>query len=358
MSHRTSALLRIAASLAAAFALASPAQAQTPPTVRFGISNAGVGNPPRVGTGWLSVAQSRHVVEDELKADGIRVEWIFFRGQGPAVNEAMTNDQLDFTTLGDLPSIIGRSVGLKARVIMVASRGSNTYVAVPPHSTARSVADLKGKRIAFHKGTATQLAADRLLERNGLAEHDVKAVNLEPASARAAFQSGDLDAIVGTLELLQMQSRGEARVIYTSRESPTSTSAGHILVTDRFAQAQPQLTQRVVTALVRAAQYASDDAHRAEVVKLWASSGTASVADYESDLAGLPLSHRLSPRFDPFVVAIDKQSVEDAYRFKLIRRKFDVDAWIDERYVETAVKQLKLENFWPRFDARGRTASP
>lgn len=145
------------------------AAAQPPTTLRFGISNAGVGQPPRVATGWLSVAQSRRVVEEELKADGIRVEWIFFKGQGPAVNEALTNDQLDFTTLGDLPSIIGRSVGIQAHLVMAASRGANAYVVVKPQGGIRGIADLKGKRIGFHKGTATQLAVNRILEAHGRA---------------------------------------------------------------------------------------------------------------------------------------------------------------------------------------------
>jgi sulfonate transport system substrate-binding protein len=324
-----------------------------PTVIRFGVSNAGVGNPPRVATSWLSLAQHRRYLEEELKADGIKVEWIFFKGQGPAVNEALTNDQLDVSTLGDLPSIVGRSVGIKARLVMVTSRGTNTYVGVPPNSDVKGVRDLRGKRIAFHKGTATQLSANRILEQHGLNEKDVRIVNLEPAASLAAFQSGDLDALFYSYNLLPHADKGLAKIVYSTREYPQLTGAGHILVADRFAQQSPQLTQRIVTALVRAAHYASKPENRDEVLNLWASSGPVKVPQWEYDLNGRPLTEKLSPLFDPFVRSLNRRNVEDAYRYKLIRRKFDVDAWIDSRYVDTAVKQLGLQSFWPSLDAKG-----
>jgi sulfonate transport system substrate-binding protein len=331
-----------------------PSRAAAPDVIRFGVSTAGVGDPPRVAGGWLSVAQTRGFVESALKRDGIRVEWTFFKGQGPAVNEALSNDQLDLTTLGDLPSIIGRAVGIRTRLVMVTNARTDAYVAVRPGSTARSVTDLRGRRIAFHKGTATQLVANRIFEQNGLTERDFKIINLEPASTLAAFASGDIDGIIGSLSLVSMEQKGLARVIYDTRRNPGATSSGHILVRDAFAQAHPGLTQRVVTAFVQAAHWASLDANRAEVLRLWASAGSVSAETYEAQYRGVPLSHRLSPRFDPFVVANDRRAVADALRYKLIRRGFDVDGWIDQRFVERAVSDLGLQRFWPEFDPSGR----
>ena len=330
-----------------------PSRAAVPAVVRFGVSTAGIGDPPRVAGGWLSVAQTKGYVEEALKQDNIRVEWTFFKGQGPAVNEALSNNQLDFTTLGDLPSIIGRSVGIKTRLVLVTNARSSAYVAVRPGAAERSVKDLRGKRVAFHKGTATQLVANRIFEQNGLTERDFKVINLEPASTLAAFASGDIDGIFGSLNLVTMQDKGLARVIYDTRDNAKATSGGHILVREAFGDAHPALTQRVVTALVRAAHWASLDTNRAEVIRLWASAGSISAATYEAEYRGIPLAHRLSPRFDPFVVASDRQAVEDAYRYKLIRRKFDVDSWIDRRYADQAVKSLGLEGFWPSFDPAG-----
>ena len=48
-------------------------------------------------------------LEEEFKKDGVKVQWTFFKGAGPAVNEALVNKQLDFAWQGDLPSIVHRA---------------------------------------------------------------------------------------------------------------------------------------------------------------------------------------------------------------------------------------------------------
>ncbi|SMC19040.1 sulfonate transport system substrate-binding protein [Andreprevotia lacus DSM 23236] len=339
-----------------ALLLALPALATPQPAViRIGVSTAGVGNPPRVSTGWTSVAQVHHYVEDEFAKDGVKVEWIFFKGQGPAVNEAISNNQLDFTTLGDLPAIVGRSVGLDTRLVLVTGSRGNVFVAVRPDSGIKTIADLRGKRVAFNKGTATQLAAARILATVGLNERDIRVVNMEPATAKAAFLSGDVDALFTTLEGVKLQQEGKARIIYSSRDFPDASSQGFVLVNQRFAQQYPAATQRVVTALVRAADWASSDGNRDAVLKLWGSAGSIPEALYREEYNNIPFAQRLSPLFDPFIVARSRQSAADAYKYKLIRQPVDVDRWIDRRYLDAALKALKLEKRWPQFDAAGKS---
>ncbi|KAF0815157.1 putative aliphatic sulfonates-binding protein [Andreprevotia sp. IGB-42] len=328
--------------------------AAQPGVIRIGVSSAGVGNPPRSVGGWTSVAQVHHEVENEFAKDGIKVEWVFFKGQGPAVNEAISNNQLDFTTLGDLPATIGRSVGLDTRLVLVTGTRANIFVAVPPGSSIKTIADLRGKRIAFNKGTATQLAVNRILAGAGLNERDVKIVNMEPATAKAAFLGGDVDAVFATLDFVRLQNEGKARIIYTTRDLPAATSQGYVLVNQKFASAYPDASKRVVKALVRAARWASDDANRDEVFKLWGAAGAIPEPVYREEYKDIPLAQRLSPVFDPFIVARARQSAADAYKYKLIRKSVNVDAWIDRSYLDAALKDLKLEGYWPQFDANGK----
>ncbi|WP_051710933.1 aliphatic sulfonate ABC transporter substrate-binding protein [Andreprevotia chitinilytica] len=338
-------------------ALAAAPQTQatpTPPIIRIGVSTAGVGNPPRTPGGWSAVAQEHRYVEDEFAKEGVKVEWIFFKAQGPAVNEALSNNQLDFTTLGDLPSIIGRSVGLDTRIVLVAGRRGNAYIAVRPDSGIKTVADLRGKRLALNKGTASQLAANRIFATFGLAEKDVRIINMDPATAKAALLSGDVDAFINSFDLLRLQEEGKVRVIYNTKDFPIATYQAHLLVNQKFAQAYPEATTRVVKAMVRAAHWSSEPQNRDAVFKMWGDAGGIREVDYRKEYEGIPFAERLSPQIDPFIIAIDKQSVADAYKFKLIRKPFDVDAWIDRRYLDAALKELKLENYWPRFDAQGK----
>jgi sulfonate transport system substrate-binding protein len=61
-----------------------------------------------------------------------------------------------------------------------------------------------------------------------------------------------------------------------------------------------------------------------------------------------------SPLFDEYVTARYKVATADAKRFGLIRNTVDVDAWIDRSFLDAALKELKLEHYWPEFDASGK----
>ena len=60
----------------------------------------------------------------------------------------------------------------------------------------RSVADLKGRKVALNKGSNVHYLLVKALEKAGLRYTDVQAVFLPPADARAAFERGSVDAWV------------------------------------------------------------------------------------------------------------------------------------------------------------------
>ncbi len=63
--------------------------ADEPVTIRFGFANVGVDNRPFSGGSPIATAQAEHYVENELKdLPNVKVEYSFFKGAGPAVNEA------------------------------------------------------------------------------------------------------------------------------------------------------------------------------------------------------------------------------------------------------------------------------
>src|ERR1019366_3351178 len=82
--------------------LAALAQAQNVSSIRIGVATGGVGNPPRTGSSALGIANAQGLLEKEFEKDGIKIDWIFFKGAGPAVNEALGNKQLDLAWQGDL----------------------------------------------------------------------------------------------------------------------------------------------------------------------------------------------------------------------------------------------------------------
>ena len=59
------------------------------------------------GGGITDVLQQQQLLEKAFAADGISIQWNYFKGAGPVINEAFANGQVDFAYLGDLAAIIG-----------------------------------------------------------------------------------------------------------------------------------------------------------------------------------------------------------------------------------------------------------
>ena len=249
-------------SLAAALALvaaATTAFAQAPSVIRIGVATGGVGTPPRTGSSTVGLVNAQGLLEKEFAKDNIKVEWIFFKGAGPAVNEALVNRQLDFAWQGDLPSIVHRAGGVKTRIIAGSGVRNGLYLGVPPDSSIAKIEDLRGKRVAVFKGTNLHLAAVRALAAHGLKESDLKLINLDTAAAQAALTTKDIDAAFGYVEQFVLRDKGAAKVVWSAaQDSYRFTRQTVLLVVDDFATRQPEIVQRVVDTVVKTARVYSD----------------------------------------------------------------------------------------------------
>jgi len=344
---------RIAAALLLVATITAATAQTNPSTIRIGVATGGVGTPPRTGSSSIGIANAEGLLEKEFEKDGIKVEWIFFKGAGPAVNEALVNHQLDFAWQGDLPSIVHRAGGVKTKIVVASGVRNGLYLGVPPDSKITKLEDLKGKRVAVFKGTNLHLAAVRALAAKGIKESDLKLINLDTAGAQAALTTKDIDAAFGYVELFQLRDKGAAKVVWSAaQDSYRYTRQTALLVPDEYAQKYPQIVQRVVTTVVKAARTYSDEQQRGELFALW---GKAEMPEkyWREDFVGQPLRVRLSPLLDPFLVARYKDAANEAFNLKLTRSKPEIDSWFDRRFLNTALKELKLEGYWPEYDASG-----
>ena len=69
-------------------------------------------------------------------------------------------------------------------------------ILVPKDSPIKSVADLKGKKVALNKGSNVHYLLVKALEKAGVKYTEIEPVFLAPADARAAFERGAVDAWV------------------------------------------------------------------------------------------------------------------------------------------------------------------
>ncbi len=352
----TAALAGAALALAAAIV---PSAAADPVTIRIGYPGVGADNRPFASGDIVAVAHAGHYLDEEFAHDpNVKIEWTFFRGAGPALNESLAAGQLDFAAgLGDLPAIVGRANGLQTHYLLTDKVRDTIYLAVRPSSGIHRIEDLAGHRLSEFKGTNLQLAVDQVLAAHGLSERNVRFINLDTGGALAALNGGSIDGTFGSIELLGLRDRGIVELPYnTKAESSAFGRNSAIYVTDAFEKAHPALVQRVVDAFVRAARFGADESNRNAVFALWAKSGFPEKA-FAEDFADERLAHRLTPLIDPYVVTRYRTLAARVHQYGLIRRDIDVDSWFEPKYLDAALKDQHLEQFWPQLDATGQKTS-
>jgi sulfonate transport system substrate-binding protein len=344
--------------LGLAFFTARPANADAPSVIRIVFPGVGVGNRPVTGGSSASTMHLKGMLEEEFRKDGIQVTWSFLRGAGPATNELYANGLADFSLLGDLPSIIGRSGGLKTRVLAATAIRGNTYIFVPTGSSIQSVAELRGKKVAIFKGTNIQLSAAKVLEKFGLKESDIRAINMDSATARAAMATGDVDAAFGWTDYLSLRDQGLARLLYsTDATDPLAFRHCSFIGSEDFINKYPEHTKRVVKTLVLAAKWLSDqDANPAPVFQLWSRSGVP-FANYKEDQGSNSLKVLSSPLLDEYLVSQYNTNIQEAKRFGLIRKTFTFEEWAEPRFLNEVLRELNLEQYWVQYGKDGKPKS-
>ena len=222
---------------AAALAGCSPAPTKDGP-VRIGYQRAGV----------LLLAKARGQLPAALQGAAPGVEWVEF-GAGPPLMEAMAAGSIDFGAVGDAPPIFAQAA--KAPIVYVAIQpitGAGSALLVPPGSTARTVADLKGKRVAFTKATSAHLFIYYALKQAGLTLADVQATYLSPGDAAGAFGSGAIDAWATWDPYYALAVRDQqARVLLTGETLPQTNS--FYIASRRFAEQRPAALKALLDAL-------------------------------------------------------------------------------------------------------------
>ncbi len=190
-----------------------------------------------------------------LGATGIKAEWVEF-ASGPPLLEALAAGAVDFGATGDTPPIFAQAAG--SDLVYVGAQptsGASEAILVPAGSPIRTVAELRGKRVAFTRGSSAQAAVLLNLEAVGLRISDIQPVLLQPPDAAAAFRSGAVDAwAIWDPFFAVAQLDPTTRVLITDETAAASNA--FFLAGRRFAERQPQTVLAVLAAINAAADWA------------------------------------------------------------------------------------------------------
>lgn len=212
-------------------------------------------------TGVLVITRQQAVLEKKFATRQIGIKWIEFTS-GPPLLEAMSAGSVDLGAVGDTPPIFAQAAN--ANIVYVAgSRITNGQgILVPANSGIRTIADLKGKRIGFTKGSSAHNVVISTLEKAGLTYADITPVYLTPPDAVPAFASGSIEAwAVWDPYFAIGEKRQNGRILVNAHEVAKTNS--FYLANRDFANNHVRETRDVIDGLAEAARWA--ESNRAEV---------------------------------------------------------------------------------------------
>ncbi|BBI36619.1 sulfonate ABC transporter substrate-binding protein [Cohnella abietis] len=144
----------------------------------------------------VNILKERGTLEAKLAEINYKVEWTQFPG-GPQLLEAINVGSIDFGNVGEAPPIFAQAAGTPLIYLGHSPASPKAEsILVPENSSIKTGADLKGKKVALNKGSNVHYLLVKYLEKEGLKYTDIEVVFLPPADARAAFESGSVDAWV------------------------------------------------------------------------------------------------------------------------------------------------------------------
>ncbi len=265
------------------------------------------------------IVRFKGVLEKRLTPLGVSVQWAQFPA-GPQLMEALNVGKVDMGSVGETPPIFAQAAG--ASLVYVAGRkpseGKGSALIVHDNSPIRSVADLKGKKVVFQKGSASHYLLLKALEEVGLKYSDIQPISMTPAEARDAFIQEKIDAwVTWDPHLALVQQKVNARVLRDANK--IATQGGFYMASRNFAIENPELVRVIIEEIDQLGQWA--EANTKDVAQLLA-------PELKLDLPILEVvSARKTYRLRPITPQImeEQQRIADLfYQEKVIPKKIDI----------------------------------
>lgn len=219
---------------------------EAPKTVNIGYQKANI----------FALLKYRGTLDSDFSKQGITVRWVEFPA-GPQMLEGLNVGSIDLAATGDAPPTFAQAA--KADLVYLAHSPANPQteaIVVPENSPIKTVADLKGKRVALNKGSDVNYLLVSALENAGLKYKDVTPIYLPPSDARAAFQRGAVDAwVIWDPYLAEVETHEKARLVKNAEGLVPHYT--FYLASRKFADTYPQTAEKVVDELKQLSDWAN-----------------------------------------------------------------------------------------------------
>ncbi|WP_439816299.1 aliphatic sulfonate ABC transporter substrate-binding protein [Zavarzinia sp. CC-PAN008] len=277
------------------------------------------------------------VLQPVLEAAGLHkdldytIEWSKFAAGAPEL-EALNAGAIDVGETGDIPFLFAYAAGTPVRSVGAIKHGPTQLVAISrPEVAAKSISDLKGRKIAVNRGGAGHIVALELLDRAGLTPSDVELVFLGPVDAKPAFASGTVDAWIvwPPYSTLAIEQDG-GKVFANLSDTGGGGTYNYLLAS--------------VDAINTKREFVADFKRRIFEARRWSLEHPDETAQIIADLTKLPveLAKRVRLEVTPTPVEIDDsivaalQSAADVFARHEVIKPLKVDAAFDRSFAVPA----------------------
>lgn len=202
----------------------------------------------------IYVAKELGYLDEELKKVDATYEWTDFKS-GPLVNEAVASGSEDIGFMADMPAILAKSSGQDIEIVANVAYGEKALaILVGTDSDIKNPSQLKGKKVAYVKGSYAQHLLALVLKNAGLTFNDIESVNLAAGDMPPALEGKQIDAAVLWEQFVsKLISEGRAKVLIDG----TGIKKGNMVTysTKEFAEKNPQVIEAYIKACQRGSEY-------------------------------------------------------------------------------------------------------
>ena len=230
-------------------------------TINFGVQPA---------TMPIYIARAAGLLDPIEKKHDVKIEFKSF-SYGAPENQALAAGELQIASAGMGPAIVA-SARLPAKLLAI-SILEQTAIIIPKDSTIKSVAELKGKRIAFPgKGSQQYPLLVKALADAGLKVDDVQLFKTKGSDVPTLLSNKSVDAgITWDPHVSNALAAGHSKVLIKA-EKILPIKAGHyigngVYAREDFIEARPELVQDLITAIVQSIDLILKDQDKA--IKMW-----------------------------------------------------------------------------------------
>ncbi len=184
------------------------------------------------------------------------------------IPSAMSGGAVDGGMLTYDQVINAAAQGLAFKVVMPIDY-SNGGDAILGATKIGSVADLKGKKVGFNPLSPSDFLLSYALQKNGMSEKDIDAINMTPESIPAAMASGSISVGVtyepNVSQILGVDGGKKFHVIFSSKDAPGLIT--DVLVFDaKFIRAHPDAVEALMRAYLDALAYMKSHPEKAAAI--------------------------------------------------------------------------------------------